>query len=322
MGVSAPSPQSLLPEGAPILAATGILASASTARSTEESCRCLKLFDAVAVLANLGVQTVTDLPPPSWWAVGVLCEASETHTYSRESGRTYVICAADGLQHYIGLYLDEQAGKQAAQAFLQGVPSGASAADWQQRAAEAQAAARAALLGRRGFTEWRNREGAEQRKVDLKVEWCGKKRYLCSVRTEQCARAALDAFLSVAHNSVDAGLVAAKQVAAREAVPHSSDDGGLTSFISPCSGARPRGSESTDCELSLPHLSSRCSQVTLRHARSSSSCMMGRSTTSAGSKLQMPQGPPLCTSWSLGQQRTSVASLKHRKSAWQCQHDT
>ena len=66
-------PQWLLPSGAPRCSPTGPLSSIVASRdgSAGETCRCLELFDAVAVVANLGAQTVSDLPFPSWWAVGM-----------------------------------------------------------------------------------------------------------------------------------------------------------------------------------------------------------------------------------------------------------
>ena len=192
--------------------------------------------------------TTPQMPPPprSVCQQGGDAPSSATHaaavdsegdcvTYSRTSGRTYACRASDGEQWYVGTYTDRVAGEAAAWAFLRQILPGASAADCNLLAAAAQEAARRALLGRHGFAKWRTPSGGDQyRRRDLQVEWNGKKYWLCSVRTELGARAALDAFLSVAHISVEKGLIAAKQVALGEGEAPEQE-----SFISSCNGEHP-----------------------------------------------------------------------------------
>ena len=142
------------------------------------------------------------------------------------------------MRWYIGLYADYEAAAAAAQSFLLELHN--SDSDHHNAfamAALAQKTARHTCLGRHLFTQWRQSpaDGCIVKR-ELYVKWQGAQLFLGSYRAELSARAAMDAFLSMADRNVTDAVAAAKQVAIEEATMQECDGSPQSTYITPCTG--------------------------------------------------------------------------------------
>ena len=165
--------------------------------------------------------------------------------YNSKSKRAYAVTKVNMRRWYIGVYATQADSEAAAISFLLAVQHGSSDDGAAAAAALAQKAARHACLGTVGFDAWR---GVGRERQPLYIKWNGSRFFLGSFSAEMAARAAMDAFLSVADTDVQNAVAAAKQVAIEEqdtdakqvAVEEQDTDAALrSSYITPCPGYIP-----------------------------------------------------------------------------------
>mmetsp|Transcript_27011 Transcript_27011/g.54327 ORF Transcript_27011/g.54327 Transcript_27011/m.54327 type:complete len:141 (-) Transcript_27011:363-785(-) len=123
--------------------------------------------------------------------------------YNSKSKRAYSVI--NKRRWYIGVYPTQADSEAAATSFLRAVQHGSSDDDAAAKAALAQKAARHACLGTVGFDAWR---GVSTSRQPLYIKWNGSRFFLGSFRVEMAARAAMDAFLSVADTDVQDAVAA------------------------------------------------------------------------------------------------------------------